>query len=247
MNDKNELSTYVTGDYFEGDSPDDMALGSFGYISKDLADIKKSYFRLGFHLNEFDENKYYQQFGFTSLADFALHNWGLEASFVSRCIAVFRFTAQYTGSIPTMFQQEKYKLYSYSQLVEMISMDEDTLRKCSPGYTVKELREIKKAAKKKRNKIATSQFSAVESQNLLSRENLFSLHGAALMAKIKSVVPTDVKHITIYDSFGKIIIDGLTCDILLDDSNGIFLRALQGGVNESSYDTLRSEGWQRAL
>lgn len=245
MIDKNNLPVYITGDYFEGDDPDVMALSSFDYISKDLSDIKKSYFRLGFHLNEFESCKYYQQFGFTSLADFALHNFGLEASFVSRCISVFRFTAQYSGNIPTMFQEDKYKPYSYSQLVEMVSMDKDTLLKCSPNYTVKELREIKKNSKRRKN--ATSQFSAVESQNLLSRENLSGLHGAALTAKIKAVVPTDVKHISIYDSNGKIIIDGLTCDILLDDSNGIFLRALQGEVNKSAYDTLRSEGWQRAL
>ena len=245
MNDTKQLPSYVTGDFFEGDEPDDMALGSFDYISKDLNDIKRSYFRLGFHLNEFDRCKYYQQFGFTCLSDFVLHNWGLEPSFVSRCIAVFKFTAQYSGAIPTMFQLEKYQPYSYSQLVEMISMDEDTLHKCSPNYSVRELREIKKNAKKKKE-IATSQSSVVESKGLC-RNDINNLHGAALTAKIKSVDAVDVKHVTIYDSNGKVIINCLTCDILLADFNGIFLRALQGEVNASAYDTLRSEGWQRTF
>lgn len=233
-----EITNYVTGDFYEGDSPDEMALGSFEYISKDLNDIKHSYFRLGFHLNEFDYYKYYQQFGFTCLSDFALHNWGLEKSFVSRCISVFKFTAKYSGSLPTMFQEEAYKPYSYSQLVEMISMDEDTLRKCSPTFTVKELRQIKKTAKK-RKPIATSQFSVVESKSMLCREDINNLHGAALSVKIRSVGSVDVKHITIYDADGRTVLGNLTCDILLDDSNGIFLRAVPGDVNE--------EGWQRAV
>lgn len=238
MNSMGEIANYVTGDFYEGDSPDALALGSFEFISKDLNDIKRSYFRLGFHLNEFDNCKYYQQFGFTCLSDFALHNWGLEKSFVSRCISVFKFTAQYRGMLPTMFQEEVYKPYSYSQLVEMISMDEETLHKCSPTFTVKELRQIKKNAKK-RKQIATSQSSVVESKGMLCREDINNLHGAALSAKIRAVGSVDVKHITIYDADGKTVLGSLTCDILLDDSNGIFLRAVPGDVNE--------EGWQRAL
>lgn len=233
-----DIINYVTGDFYEGDSPDEMALGSFDCISKDLNDIKRCYFRLGFHLNEFDRCKYYQQFGFTCLSDFVLHNWGLEPSFVSWCIAVFKFTAQYSGAIPTMFQEEKYQPYSYSQLVEMISMDEDTLRRCSPNFSVRELREIKKNAKKKK-KIATSQSSVVETKGMLCRDDINNLHGAALSAKIRSVGFVDVKHITIYDADGKTVIGNLTCDILLDDSNGIFLRAVPGDVNE--------DGWQRAI
>lgn len=62
-----------------------------------------------------------------------------------------------------MFQEEKYQPYSYSQLVEMISMDEDSLCRCSPNYSVRELREIKKAAKKKKE-IATSQSSVSASK-----------------------------------------------------------------------------------
>ena len=232
------ITNYVTGDFYEGDSPDEMALGSFDYISKDLNDIKRSYFRLGFHLNEFDSCKYYQQFGFTCLSDFALHNWGLEKTFVSRCISVFKFTAQYRDMLPTMYQEEVYKPYSYSQLVEMISMDEETLQKCSPTFTVKELRQIKKNSKK-RKQIATSQFAVVESKGMLCREDINNLHGAALSAKIRAVGYVDVKHITIYDADGKTVIGNLTCDILLDDSNGIFLRAVPGDVNV--------EDWQRAV
>lgn len=51
------ITNYFTGDFYEGDSPDEMALESFDYISKDLNDIKRSYFRLGFHLNGFDSCK----------------------------------------------------------------------------------------------------------------------------------------------------------------------------------------------
>lgn len=229
MNDIKQLPSYVTGDFFEGDEPDALALGSYDFIARDLNDIKRSYFRLGFHLNEFDRCKYYQQFGFSCLSDFALHNWGLEPSFVSRCIAVFLFTAQYSGAIPTMFQEEKYQPYSYSQLVEMISMDEDTLRRCSPSYSVRELREIKKNAKKKK-KIATSQSSVSASKNLLAYDDVRNLHGAALSAKVRSVSSLGGILITVFDRDGKVIVDNAKCDVLFHDSVSIVARALPPAV-----------------
>lgn len=106
MNDTKQLPSYVTGDFFEGDEPDVMALGSYDFIARDLNDIKRSYFRLGFHLNEFDRCKYYQQFGYTCLSDFALCNWGLEPSFVSRCIAVF-FLLQSTPVLYPLCSRKK--------------------------------------------------------------------------------------------------------------------------------------------
>lgn len=229
MNDIKQLPSYVTGDFFEGDEPDNMALGSFDYISKDLNDIKRSYFRLGFHLNEFDRCKYYQQFGFTCLSDFVLHNWGLEPSFVSRCIAVFKFTAQYSGAIPTMFQEKKYQPYSYSQLVEMISMDEDTLRRCSPNYSVRELREIKKNAKKKKE-IATSQSSTSASKNMFAYADLKNLHGAALSAKVRSASSLGGMLITVFDPDGKVIVDNAQCAVLFDDKVSIIARVLPPAV-----------------
>ena len=229
MNDIKQLPSYVTGDFFEGDEPDVMALGSYDFIARDLNDIKRSYFRLGFHLNEFNCCKYYQQFGFSCLSDFALHNWGLEPSFVSRCIAVFLFTAQYSGAIPTMFQEEKYQPYSYSQLVEMISMDEDTLRRCSPSYSVRELREIKKNAKKKKE-IATSQSSVSASKNMLAYDDVRNLHGAALSAKVRSVSSLGGILITVFDRDGKVIVDNAKCDVLFHDSVSIVARALPPAV-----------------
>lgn len=229
MNDTKQLPSYVTGDFFEGDEPDALALGSYDFIARDLNDIKRSYFRLGFHLNEFDRCKYYQQFGYTCLSDFALHNWGLEPSFVSRCIAVFLFTAKYSGALPTMFQEEKYQLYSYSQLVEMISMDDDTLRLCTPNYSVRELREIKKNAKK-RKKIATSQSSVSAAKNMLDYTDLKNLHGAALSAKIRSVSSLGGMLITVFDPDGKVIVDNVNCNVLFHDSVSIVARALPPAV-----------------
>lgn len=229
MSDNKRLPSYVVGDFFEGDEPDAMALGSFDFIARDLNDIKRSYFKLGFHLDEFDRCKYWQQFGYTSLSDFALHNLGLEPSFVSRCIAVFKFTAQYSGALPTMFQEEKFKPYSYSQLVEMISMDEDTLRRCSPNYSVRELREIKKNAKKKKQ-IATSQSSDSASKNMLAYNDLKNLHGAALSAKIRSVSSLGGIFISVFDPDGKVIVDNVRCNILFHDSVNIVARAFPPAV-----------------
>ena len=62
----------------------EQARTSLKYILSDVNDIRKSYIRLGFHLHEFDRLKYYEDFGYATLAEFCEVNLGLDKSAVSR-------------------------------------------------------------------------------------------------------------------------------------------------------------------
>lgn len=216
----------------------ELALASVKYLYTDINDVRQHYFRLGFHLREFDKSRYYLCFGYSCLADFASVNLGMDASAVSRCISVFEKFCKRNGFHPTMFMQEKYEDFSYSQLVEMASIkDDNLLRQIKPDMSVREIREFKKRKNVSRenedvSQIATSQKSP---EGAICVTDLCDLRGAALYAKIRKAPDLDVKHISLYDSDGKPICKCLTCDILLSDPNQIVLRVVPGDVNKDAW------------
>lgn len=158
MNDYNLDIVY--GVVPDGYQAGELAIASYKYIAVDVKDIKTSYVRLGFHLFECRNNEYYRDFGFDSLAAFADANFGLDKSALSRCLKVYeKFSLCQNGS-HKMFIDDRYKDYSYSQLCEMVSMDEGQLRKVKPSMTVKEMRGLKKkpdVSVPEPDKVATSQ------------------------------------------------------------------------------------------
>ena len=216
----------------------ELALASVKYLYTDINDVRQHYFRLGFHLREFDKCKYYFCFGYSCLADFASVNLGMDASAVSRCISVFEKFCKWNDYIPTMFIQEKYEDFSYSQLVEMASIkDYDLLRQIKPDMSVREIRELKKRKNVSRENEDVSQIATSQKrpEGAICVTDLCDLRGAALYAKIKKAPDLDVKHISLYDFDGKPICKCLTCDILLSDSNQIVLRVVPGDVNKDAW------------
>lgn len=130
----------------------EMARGSLKYILTDINDIKRSYFRLGFHLNEFKICKYYEDFGYTTFEEFCEANFDMDKGAVSRCINVFlmisaagevKSIGNYESRGCASQMSEKYKDYSYSQLCEMLPLDEKKRSQVKPDMTVKEIRELK--------------------------------------------------------------------------------------------------------
>lgn len=149
MNDSNLKVVYANTPENIKYYPRELALASHEYIAKDVMDIKTSYIRLGFHLCECRERLYYRDFGFDSLADYADANFGLDRGSLSRCMNVFMRFSLCQGGIRKMFLNDRYKDYSYSQLCEMVSMENKQLNKIKPSMTVKEIRELKQQARKK--------------------------------------------------------------------------------------------------
>lgn len=127
----------------------EAARGSLKYILSDFADIKRTYFTLGFHLDEFIRCEYYKDFGYLSFKDFAVENIPLDYSSVNRCINVFNMTCQRrednggVGGVKTMFMKDEYKDYSYSQLVEMVSMNSSQRKQVNSSMSVRQIRDVK--------------------------------------------------------------------------------------------------------
>lgn len=131
------------------------ARASLKYILTDMNDIRENFIRLGFHLSEMLNNKYYEDFGFPTMEEFASVNLGMDKSNVYRYIRVFQqfacADASYDGglkSIPCKYVLgDRWKDFSYSQLTEMCNMTPDQRMICRADMTVKQIRELKKATK----------------------------------------------------------------------------------------------------
>ena len=122
------------------------AKGALKYIKSDIADIKKRYIALGFHLSEFDKNEYFKEYGYSCLDDFVLANFNIDKKALSRILSVY-----YKFSEPCkIFIADKYSEYSYSQLCEMVSLKDDELKSITPRMTVRDIRDYKKSLKKEK-------------------------------------------------------------------------------------------------
>lgn len=218
------------------------AWGVYKYLLIDMEDIRKSFIRLGFHLKEMQNHRYYEDFGYQTLEDFAVANLGMDKSNVYRYIRVFEkfacpaevtYDSGLASVSPKYVLNDKWKDYSYSQLVEMCNMSSDQREVCTPDMTIKQLREIKKAVTEyttfeqaeniaKRileGATATDLKDPLEQLDQLlqkvatspqkGRSKEFSydyyigLHGAARAAYLKSRKAIDGAEIIIYDCEGK--------------------------------------------
>lgn len=193
----------------------EAARGSLKYILADMNNIRKSFIRLGFHLAEMLHNKYYEDFGFPTIEEFAEANLGMDKSNVYRYIRVYEeFSVKekpvFEGSLSTvsskMFLDDKWKDYSFSQLVEMCSMSDDQRLACNPGMTIKQIREVKKSVPKSVID-SLNQIVATSPQKDKSKEFSYDycsgLHGAARAAYIKSRKTVSHVAVTIYDAAGR--------------------------------------------
>ncbi len=146
------------------------AKGSFEYIRDDIADIKKRYIALGFHLSEFDKNEYFKEYGYSSLDDFVLANFNIDKKALSRILSVYyKFSEPYK-----IFIADKYSEYSYSQLCEMVSLKDDELKSITPRMTVRDIRDYKKSLKKEKFRDVAKN-EKVEEKVLTKQENCATL------------------------------------------------------------------------
>lgn len=124
----------------------ELARASVKYILTDMLDIRRCFIRLGFHLYEFERMHYYEDFGYTSIAEFAEKNLGLSKTQVSvykNIYLEFGFCDEHS-CVPKMWLDDKYKQYSYSQLREMLPMNEEERKQVKPDMSIEQIRELKK-------------------------------------------------------------------------------------------------------
>ena len=119
-------------------------------IKKAMYDAAKQFVYIGFLLWEVQEYGYYTENGYADVYEYAEKELNFKRSSTKNFIAVAKTfgwhkgdcSGDYTGV--TMTINQDYKNFSYSQLVEMLSMSEKQRQLVSSDMTVKEIRQLKK-------------------------------------------------------------------------------------------------------
>lgn len=122
---------------------------AYDRIQNDCKGFSPDYIRLAFHLHEFEQFKYYEYFGFDNMQKMAETNFDLDKSTYSRIMSIWRkYAHRNQGSnIITMYLDDKYQDYSYSQLSEMLPLTQEQMLHVNPDMTIKEIRDYKKSLK----------------------------------------------------------------------------------------------------
>lgn len=199
--------------------PRELAFASVGYLMNDMINIRENYIRLGFHLFECRRNQYYMDFGYPSLVEFCAANLGLDSSAVSRCINVFlTFSASEKG-VHKMWLDDKYKEYSYSQLCEMVSMNDEKRRQVTPDMTIKQIREVKKGnVSQNVSQVATSQPEKFDNTNYSLKK------GIVQQNYVKNCKTLENVQLRIFDKNGKFLKYGHIVDVIYKCPGSIYLR-----------------------
>ena len=76
----------VFGEDYYGDEVNELAVASFNYVKQDIADVKKRYMSLGFHLHEMEMRRYHEELGYDNFYECIEKNFHMDKSAVSRVI-----------------------------------------------------------------------------------------------------------------------------------------------------------------
>ena len=117
-----------------------------------LFDIAHSFVYIGFLLAECDYYETYKEWGYSSIHEYALDQFGFKKSstynFINIC-KVFSDNEQNAKNLNfpyAMTIKGDYREFNYSQLVEMLSMNEKQRSQVTPDMSVKQIREVKKSS-----------------------------------------------------------------------------------------------------
>ena len=151
--DRNYKKTEVVFGNAPAGTPEETknACSNINWVRNDINEIKSQFIKLGFHLEEISRCEIYKVFGFEDFYEFCEANFHLSRSTVSRHVNLFlRFCCR-NGKYetPTMFIDERWKDYSYSQLCEMLPLPDRKLCDIKPEMTIAQIREYKKSLKEK--------------------------------------------------------------------------------------------------
>ena len=110
-------------------------------LKMELQGVKQSFVRIGFALRKIEEQKLYENDGYKSVAEFAKAEYGLEASTVSRFMAINR---EYSIDGYSEYLREEYFDLSRSQLEEMLKLPDADRTMIRPETARDDIRELKK-------------------------------------------------------------------------------------------------------
>ena len=130
--------------YYKSKNDETFAEAFVREVRNDLIDVSRSFFKIGFRLNEAQQESYYKELGYETLTDLAEDLFGFKKSTTYGLIQVWEFAHDENSP---MSMQEKYLQYSYSQLLEIsksIPYHGKYINYISPSDSVKEIRDFTK-------------------------------------------------------------------------------------------------------
>lgn len=209
------------------EEPRREAFGHLKYLYSDISDIRKFYIRLGFHLEEFRNNRYYEDFHYLDFYEFCDVNLGMDKGAVSRCINVYKqFNASNDVRVSAgcktigcaMDLSERWKDYSYTQLCEMLPLSEHERESITSDMTVRQIREYKKGLRESEKDLEecfeTLDTMVASTQQKKPEKKIFSYNeyctrkGIVKQNYVKSCDAVDEVGVQIFDYEGREILSG---------------------------------------
>lgn len=111
------------------------------YIRADMEDIAANFLKLGYHLYEVQRQGTYTHAGYGSVAEFAETEFGIKKS---TCYNLIKLVLHYSRDGHSMYLEDKYGGFGYSQLVEMLPLEDGERGMVKPDMSIVQIREIKK-------------------------------------------------------------------------------------------------------
>lgn len=118
-----------------------------------IQDVKNGIVSAGYALQAIRRGRLWETEGYESFDDFMELCYHKDKSWASNCIRVYEQFGELAGPEQAPRLQERYQEYSANGLIEMLSMPEEMREQVTADMPVREIRELKREAKK----VVTSQ------------------------------------------------------------------------------------------
>lgn len=110
-------------------------------LRQELLGVKQSFVRIGYVLRQIEDQKFYKQDGYKSIAEFAQAEYGLGASITSRFMSINR---EYSVGGYSEHLREEYAELGRSQLEEMLKLPDSDRQMIQPETAREDIRGLKR-------------------------------------------------------------------------------------------------------
>ena len=144
-------------------------------IINSLQSISKEFLKVGYLLWEVNKYKWYELAGYESIIEYSNNELSLRKSQTYNFINVIeRFGLVENGSKKYMKLKEGFEDYNFSQLCEMLPIDDDKIKLINPDMSCKAIRELKKTLEEnERIEIINDKIENKEIQVLEGQKSIF--------------------------------------------------------------------------
>lgn len=120
-------------------------------INKELGNISKSFLRIGFLLYEVYSKKLYKLVDYDNITQYALMEFNFKKTQTFNFINIVeRFSERNEdGAVKYLTLKEDFKEYNFTQLCELLPVEDKYLCKFNPSMSCKNIRDLKKQLKEK--------------------------------------------------------------------------------------------------